>query len=292
MSNRVRRRKLLLGAHVSIAGGLHNAPHNGLEATCEVVQIFTKTSNQWRERTVTRAEVKRFVEAQEATGVRVVAAHDSYLINLASPDGALFKRSCTAFAAEVRRCNRLGIPNLVMHPGAHVGSGVDRGLQRVAEALNRVLDRDPRGGVAICLETTAGQGTGLGSRFEELAEILDRLERPDRAGICLDTCHLFAAGYPLRTLEGYRNTLRAFHRTIGLDRLRVIHMNDSRKPRGSRVDRHARIGEGRIGKRPFGHFLNDRRLARVPKILETPKETAQEDRESLDLLRSLVRRRR
>jgi len=280
----------MLGAHVSIAGGLHNAPHNGKAGACEVVQIFTRSRNQWGTRKILSGEIEKFRQAQEETKVRVVCAHDSYLINLASPDKALFRKSWTALLEETRRCDLLGIPLLVAHPGSHVGSGEAKGLKRIAEALNRIFDRSPDGKATICLETTAGQGTSIGHRFEHLAHILDRVDNQDRMDVCLDTCHIFAAGYPIKTRKGYRDTMKAFNDVLGLERLRVIHMNDSKKGPGTRVDRHEHIGRGCIGKEPFGFFLNDRRLARVAKILETPKASPLDDRRNLNRLRSLVKR--
>jgi deoxyribonuclease-4 len=282
----------MLGAHVSIAGGIHNAPHNGKAATCEVVQIFTRSRNQWRARKLVAREVERFRQAQEETGVKVVCAHDNYLINLASPDRALFRKSCNAFVQEMKRCDLLGIPILVAHPGAHVDSGEKKGLKRITEAFNRIFDRTPDGRVTICLETTAGQGTALGHRFEHLAEILDAVENADRLAVCLDTCHVFAAGYPIGTQSGYRATMKAFDDLLGLERVLVIHMNDSKRELGSRIDRHERIGKGCIGTEPFGYILNDRRLIKVPKILETPKASARDDRINLRTLRSLVKDRK
>jgi deoxyribonuclease IV len=278
-----------LGAHVSISGGVYNAPYNGKEATCDVVQIFTKSSNQWRAKPLTDEDASLFHKAQKETGVTVACAHDSYLINLASPDAALFAKSYEGFFEEMKRCDFLSIPNLVMHPGSHVGSGETAGLARVAEAFNRMFSADPDGKVTICLETTAGQGTNLGYRFEQLAEIIDQVEHKGRLGICLDTCHIFAAGYPIATEAQYKDTMKKFDSILGLDRLRIIHVNDSMKGSGSRVDRHQHIGDGEIGKAVFGYFLNDRRLAKVPMILETPKESAAEDIANLKILRSLIK---
>ena len=282
----------MLGAHVSIAGGLHNAPYNGKAATCEVVQIFTRSRSQWKAGRLAPEDIEKFRQAQATTKVQVVCAHDIYLINLASPDKALFKKSWFALLDEMNRCDLLGIPLLVAHPGSHVGSGEDKGLKRVVEALNRVFERSPEGKVTICLETTAGQGTSLGCRFEHLAEILYRVENRTRLDICLDTCHIFAAGYPIKTRRDYRKTMKAFDDILGLERLRVIHMNDSKTGLGSRIDRHEHIGRGCIGKDPFGFFLNDRRLVRVPKILETPKKSPQDDRSNLKRLRSLLQGKR
>jgi len=279
---------LPLGAHVSISGGVHNAPHNGKEATCEVVQIFTKSSNQWKAKPLSDKDAKLLAEAQKETGVTVACAHDSYLINLASPDETLFKKSYDAFIEEMKRCDFLSIPYLVMHPGAHVGSGEETGLQKVAGAFNKMFEADPEGKVTICLETTAGQGTNLGYKFEQLAHIIDLVENKSRLGICLDTCHIFTAGYAIATEKDYFAMIKAFNDTLGLNRLKVIHFNDSKKDFGTKVDRHEHIGQGFIGKEPFGFFLNDRRLGHLPIILETPKESAAEDIANLKVLRSLI----
>lgn len=279
---------MLLGAHVSIAGGVFNAPLNGKEATCDVVQIFTKSSNQWRAKPLTDEDIEKFVAAQKETGVRVVCAHDSYLINLASPDKALYDKSYRAFFEEIMRCDMLGVPNLVMHPGSHVGSGEETGLKRIADSFNRMFGDDPDGKATICLETTAGQGTNLGYRFEQLARIIDMVENKDRLGICLDTCHIFAAGYGISTEKDYKATIKTFDQVLGLKKLRIIHVNDSKKGPGSRIDRHENIGKGKIGKKPFGFFLNDPKLVKIPKILETPKEAPGDDKRNLRVLRSLI----
>lgn len=280
---------MILGAHVSISGGVYNAPYNGKDATCDAVQIFTSSSNQWHAKTLTDDDAEKFMAAQTETGVRVACAHDSYLINLASPDPTLYEKSCDAFFEEMKRCDLLSISNLVMHPGSHVGSGEKAGLEKITASFNRMFAADPDGKVTVCLETTAGQGTNLGYRFEQLAEIIDLVENKDRMGICLDTCHIFAAGYPIKTETDYQATIGQFDHILGLARLKIIHMNDSLKDFGSHVDRHQHIGQGFIGKEPFGFFLNDRRLALIPKILETPKESAAEDIANLKILRSLIK---
>jgi deoxyribonuclease-4 len=280
--------ELLAGAHMSIAGGMHKAFERGRSVRCRTIQIFLKSSNQWKARTLTDDDRMLFREAREKSGISPVLAHDSYLINLASPDPDLHRKSLDAFVEEMRRANDLGVPCLILHPGAHLGAGVQAGINRVARALNRAIDRvGPP--VRLLLETTAGQGSSLGSRFEELAAILERMRNPERAGVCLDTCHIFAAGYDIRSREGYEKTLREFDRLIGVGRIQAIHVNDSLKDLGSRVDRHSHIGKGRIGLEAFRCLVNDPRFVDVPKILETPKgEDMREDRRNLAKLRALM----
>ena len=280
--------ELLAGAHMSIAGGMHKAFERGRSVRCRTIQIFLKSSNQWKARTLTDDDSMLFRVAREKSGISPVLAHDSYLINLASPDPDLHRKSLDAFVEEMRRANDLGVPCLILHPGAHLGAGVQAGINRVARALNRAIDRvGPP--VRLLLETTAGQGSSLGSRFEELAAILERMRKPERAGVCLDTCHIFAAGYDIRSREGYEKTLREFDRLIGVGRIQAIHVNDSLKDLGSRVDRHSHIGKGRIGLEAFQCLVNDPRFVDVPKILETPKgEDMREDRRNLAKLRALM----
>jgi deoxyribonuclease-4 len=282
---------MLLGAHMSIAGGVYNAVTAGKKATCDTIQIFTKQSNQWRAKPLTDVEIEKFLQEQKSTGVSVACAHVSYLINLGSPDDALYAKSVDSFKIELERCGMLRIPHLVMHPGSHVGSGEETGLKRIAEALNRIFDQLPENKTTVCLETTAGQGTNLGYRFEQLARIIEMVEDKSRMTVCLDTCHAFAAGYALRDVKEYRATMREFDRIVGLKRLKVIHFNDSKKPFGSKKDRHEHIGKGELGLEPFRNILNDRRLNKVPKILETPKsEDLHEDIENLKILRSLIKK--
>lgn len=280
---------MLLGAHMSIAGGIYNAVLDGEKAGCAVIQIFTKQSNQWKAKTLTDDEIARFFDEQKRSGVRTACAHTSYLINLGSPDEELYLKSIDAFRIEMERCEVLKIPQLVMHPGSHVGSGEEAGLKRIADAFNRILGELPDGKTSICIETTAGQGTNLGYRFEQLARIIDMVEDKNRISVCLDTCHIFAAGYKLQDPKDYRATMKEFDDIIGLKRLQVIHFNDSKKPFGSKKDRHEHIGEGELGLEPFRNIVNDRRLNRVPKILETPKsDDLHEDIENLKILRSLA----
>ena len=280
---------MLFGAHQSISGGVFRAIERGREATCDTVQIFNKSNNQWRAKKLSASEVDQFLGAIETTGIGVACSHDSYLINLASPDPGLEEKSLRSFVTEVERCNLLRIPNLVFHPGSHVGSGVETGLDRIAANLNRVFEEVPDNEVCLCLEATAGQGTNLGHRFEELAWIIERVDNDSQMGACIDTCHLFAAGYPLAGAEEYAATMGQFDEIVGLGRLRIIHANDSKRELGSRVDRHEHIGEGEIGLEGFRHVVNDERLQDIPVIIETPKgEDLAEDAENLRVLRSLV----
>jgi len=283
----------ILGAHMSIAGGYHRAVERAAACACDCVQHFTKNNNQWRAKPIGPEEADRFRRAMAQHGVSHPAAHDSYLINLASPDRVIWRKSVDAFVVELRRAEMLGIPYLVTHPGAYTTSTEARGLRRVVRALDEV-HRQTRGIRAkSLLETTAGQGTSLGWRFEHLATILDRVKDPDRLGICFDTCHVFAAGYALGSQKEYRATMRALDATVGMERVRAFHLNDSRRGLGSRVDRHAHIGRGQMGLDPFRRLLADRRFRHVPMYLETPK--GKEDGVDLDainlgVLRGLIAR--
>lgn len=281
----------LFGAHMSIAGGLHNALLEAQAHGCSTVQLFTKSPNQWNARELTEEGVLTFRRVLRKVRVRFPMAHDSYLINLASPDEGLFRRSVEAFVVEMRRAERLGLHYLVTHPGACLDSGEEAGLARVAQALDLAHAQCPGFRLRVLLETTAGQGTTLGHRFEHLARILELVADPDRLGVCFDTCHVFAAGYALWPLAEYQATMRAFQKQIGLGRLRAFHLNDSLKPFGSRVDRHAHLGRGCLGLEPFRLLVNDRRFRSRPMVLETPKEkTAHGDMDTVNLgvLRGLL----
>jgi deoxyribonuclease-4 len=282
----------LFGAHMSIAGGCHNAIREALEHRCETVQLFTKNANQWNARDFTDEEVRLFREAFAASGLQYPTAHDSYLINLASPDDTLYRRSVEAFVVELQRAEQLGLRYLVMHPGAHMNSGEEAGLERVSRALDEVHSRCPGCRCQVLIETTAGQGTTLGRTFEEIGRIMALTNSTDRLGVCFDTCHVFAAGYPLAPREEYDKTMAAFDQAVGLEKLRVFHVNDSKKPLGSRVDRHAPIGRGCLGLAPFRLLVNDPRFQDRPMILETPKEEGDNDdmdTVNLNVLRGLVR---
>ena len=278
----------LFGAHMSIAGGYCNALIAARDHGCDSVQLFTKSPSQWAAKPISKSEATQFRRTCREFGIRLPVGHDSYLINLASPDDALFRRSVEAFVDEVRRANQLGLRYLVTHPGAHMGAGEPAGLRRVAQALDEVHDRCPTARVRILLETTAGQGTCLGGRFEHLRDILRQVRNSRRLGVCLDTCHVVAAGYALDPDAEYKATFRAFGRLIGCRRIKVFHVNDSAKPLGSRVDRHAHLGKGHVGLGAFRRLVGDPRFADRPMILETPKETAGNsdmDTVNLNLLR-------
>lgn len=271
-----------LGAHMSIAGGYFRAVELAAAAGCDCVQVFTKNNNQWRAKPLSAEDVRLFQAALKTRKIAFPIAHNSYLINLAAPAEALWRKSVDSMVGEVERAGQLGIPFVVTHPGAYTTSSEEAGLDRIVRALKEVLRRTKKLSTGVLLETTAGQGTCLGCRFEHLGFILDRLRGPDRLGVCVDTCHIFAAGYPIAERHDYLATLRAMDRAFGLERIKAFHLNDSAKPLGSRVDRHAHIGEGHLGLAPFRHFLNDRRFRRTPMYLETPKGTR--DGEDLDVM--------
>lgn len=260
---------VVLGAHVSIAGGTHEAPRRAQAIGATAMQIFTKMASRWAERACEPAESAAFRGALSATRVGATIAHDSYLINLASPDATLRRRSIESFASELARCDALGNDFLVSHPGNYIddrASGLQRNADAIAEALSRVAGR-----TIVCLESTAGTGTVLGSTFEELAALIEAVPAAlrSRLGVCVDTCHAYSAGYDL--VNAYDDVWRRFDDVVGLARLRVLHLNDSKTKFASRRDRHELIGEGSLGERAFRHVMNDERLASIPKVLETPK---------------------
>jgi deoxyribonuclease-4 len=279
---------LRLGAHESIAGGLYRAFDRARSVGCEAVQVFVKSNRSWAVKSLTEEDVARFKAKAQETGIQPVVGHASYLLNLGTPDEALWAKSRDMLVVELERCEALGVPYLVLHPGSHVGAGEEAGLAQVARALGEIHAATPRFQAQILLETTAGQGTNMGHRFEHLAWLIEHTPEGARLGVCLDTCHVFGAGYELRTRAGYAATMEAFERTIGLGRLKAVHLNDSRGDLGSRKDRHEHIGKGCIGLAGFRHLLNDSRLDGLPGLLETPKgEDLHEDRENLEVLRSL-----
>lgn len=280
---------LAFGSHVSASGGVDKAIPRAEALDLESVQIFSKNERQWQAKPLDPAVVQNFRDEVARTGLTKLVVHDSYLINLASPKEDILAKSIPAFTDELTRCDELGIPHLVTHPGAHTGSGVDAGIAKFAESLNRILGSLPESRTITCLETTAGQGTSLGRTFEEIAAIIDLVEDKARVGVCLDTCHIFAAGYDIRTPETYAETMTRFGEVIGFERLMVIHLNDSKNPLGSFKDRHDHIGDGLIGLEGFRNIVNDRRLDGIPGILETEKDDAGDyDRRNIATLKSLV----
>ncbi|MFH1841984.1 MAG: deoxyribonuclease IV [bacterium] len=268
----------LLGAHVSVAGGVDNAVARAAVLPAGAFQIFTKNQNQWLGKELTESMVASWFRemARHGFSSRQVCCHDSYLINLAATNRTTLRRSRVAFVDEIERAARLGIPWLVFHPGSHVGSGEATGVAAVARNLDHCIELAAAGRfagtdqVTLCLENTAGQGSNLGYRFAHLRDIIAASSYPERLGVCLDTCHLFAAGYPLQTVSQWRRTLARLAERVGLERVRVMHLNDSKREFDSRVDRHARIGQGCIGEKPFGHIVRTRRLANALKVLEVP----------------------
>ena len=256
---------------MSIAGGLDRAVERAAGAGCRCVQLFTKNNAQWQAKPIATEQAQRFHAAMDHWEITNPIVHDSYLINLASPDQTLWKKSVHALIDEIQRAEMLNIPYVVTHPGAFTTSSEARGLKNIVRALDEIHAQTGSLACQCLLETTAGQGTALGWRFEQLAEILDSVKEPDRLGVCFDTCHVFAAGYPMGTQKEYRSTMRALNATVGVGRIRAFHLNDSRRELGSRVDRHAHVGHGEMGLAPFGYLLADRRFRKIPMYLETPK---------------------
>lgn len=280
---------LRLGAHMSIAGGLDKALDRAVEVGSDAVQIFTANQRQWKGREISDEEVRTFKARQRETGIWPVVSHNSYLINLASPKDDLWEKSIAAQRAEMERCERLGIPYIVAHPGAHTGSGRDAGIQRIIAAFDRLHSDLPGYQVMTLLETTAGQGTTIGGQFEDLMEILDGVKETDRLGVCLDTCHTFVAGYDCRSADTYGEFMTVFDQLLGIERIKALHFNDSKGAFESKRDRHDYIGHGEIGIEGFRNFMNDERLCGIAGLLETDKsEDLHEDREAIELLRSLV----
>lgn len=260
----------LIGCHISTEDGLENAPARGRQLGCAAIQIFTSNQMQWKGTPVTPETAQKFLTAQAQNDIKIVIAHDSYLINLASPEPVKLALSRKAFSEEIDRCEALQIPYLVFHPGSHMGQGDEIALQTIAASLDEVMAKRPDARVQILLEITAGQGTNVGYTFEHLHTIIDLCQSNNRLGVCFDTCHAFAAGYDILSPEGYEHTFKEFDRIIGLSRLKVFHLNDSRKGRGSRIDRHENLGEGELGWAVFNRIVRDERFASLPMILETP----------------------
>jgi deoxyribonuclease IV len=282
-------KRILLGAHMSIRGGVSTAIERARSIDCTAMQIFVKNNMQWFARPLRREEIRAFLDHVQRGELLSIFAHANYLINLAATNPQFHTNSIRALSEELIRADQLGLPLLVLHPGAHLGAGEEAGLERVVESIDRVLAGLPKIKMRIALETTAGQGSCLGNRFEQLAYIISNVREPDRLCVCLDTAHVFAAGYDISSEASMRETLREFDRVIGLDRLVAIHLNDSKTACGSRVDRHEHIGKGRIGLNAFRFIMRSRRFRKIPKVLETPKgKELREDVMNLKTLRRLA----
>jgi deoxyribonuclease IV len=277
---------LILGAHEPTTGGIQNAILSGKEFGCQAIQVFTSSPQMWKSKPITEAMVAKFKEACDQTGIHQIVSHDSYLINLCAPDEAKRTQSIEGMKGEIERCGAYGIDRVVSHMGAHMGQGEDTGLALISESIQRVLEETPDR-VTVCMETTAGQGSSMLAKFEHIAIILENLRGHPRLAVCLDTCHIFAAGYDISTAETFEATFEQFSQLVGFDRLRVVHCNDSKKKLGSHVDRHDNLGQGEIGAEAFGFLVNDPRFRGIPIIVETPIEN-DGHRRDVDFLRSLV----
>lgn len=287
-----KKKNFFLGAHLSIANGLHHALYRAKELDCDSLQIFTKNSNTWKEKDVSFKEMELFETAKKKTCIKNIVAHTSYLINLASPESKKRKMSCDALKNELVRSSKLNIPYIVLHPGSHMGRGEKHGIDQISENINKIFEQTPEVSAKLLLETTAGQGTNLGYTFEQLAAIIANITQKKRTGVCLDTSHVFAAGYDIRTQNSYLKTIDRFDSIIGLNNLKIIHLNDSKKGFKTKIDRHEHIGKGEIGIEAFRLIMNDKRFCHIPKIIETPKgkEENNWDKINLTLLKNLVKK--
>jgi len=284
-------RTILLGAHMSIAGGVPTAVERAMKIGCTTMQMFVKNNTQWKGKPLSEDDISTYKKLLSESSIDPVVVHDTYLINLAATDKRILKKSRAALKDELDRAEALGVAYLNFHPGSHIGAGEREGIKRIAESLNIIHEHTQGYNVKSVLETTAGQGTAIGYRFEQLRAIIDGVDEKERMAVCVDTCHVFAAGYDISTVEGYEATFREFDEVIGLDRLVAFHVNDSKRELGSHVDRHEHIGKGKIGKAGFRYLMNDERFRNIPKILETPKgPEMKEDVRNMRVLRGLVKR--
>ncbi len=289
MNKKIEKKRPLIGAHMSISGGVSKSLERGSEAGCRTIQIFTKNANQWKSNPLPEEEILNFKRLNRETGIAPVVVHDSYLINIASPDPKKLAASREALLDEMHRVESLGIPYLVMHPGSHMGSGEEEGIRQIILSLNDMHEKTKGVQMKILLETTAGQGTNLGYRFEQIEQMISGVFAPERLGVCIDTCHIFASGYDIRTSEVYEETMDLLFRLFGKDKILCAHVNDALKEFHSRVDRHAHIGKGEIGLEAFRCLMTDPRFKKVPKILETPKGDKNEmDGKNMAILRELA----
>jgi len=279
----------LLGAHTSISGGVSKSVDLAERLGFTAMQIFTKNNNRWFQKKLDEKEISAFKSKLEKSNIKFVVAHDSYLINLCAIKKTILEKSRKAFLDELERCELLGISHLNFHPGAHLGAGEEDGIKRIVESLNIAHEKTKNYKVSSMLETTAGSGTTIGYRFEQLSKIIDLVEEKERMTVCIDTAHIFAAGYDIKNSKSFNEVIKEFDEIIGLDRSKCFHINDSKKPLGSKVDRHEHIGKGFIGLEGFKNIMNDKRLTKIPKILETPKDKDQkEDLINLKTLRNLI----
>jgi deoxyribonuclease IV len=286
---RLPRSEFLLGAHMSIGGGAHRAIERARSVECTAMQIFVKNNMQWFARPLEQVEISAFLEHAQRAELGAVFAHANYLINLAATNPQFHANSLRALAEELTRADQLQLPFLVLHPGAHLGAGIEAGLERIVGSIDAVHAVLPKAETKIALETTAGQGSCLGDKFEQIAHIIANVREPERLCVCLDTAHVFAAGYDLATETSTRKMFSEFDRTIGLERLAALHLNDSKTLRGSRVDRHEHIGKGKIGLNAFRFIMREQRFRNIPKVLETPKgKELLEDVENMKTLRALA----
>jgi len=283
--------KVLLGAHMSIAGGVHTALERGNRIGCTTIQMFVKNNNQWRGKPLSETDVSTYKDLLSKSSMGPVVVHDTYLINLCAKNRTILRKSRAALKDELERCELLAVPYLNFHPGAHVGQGERDGIEMIAESLNIIHEQTRGFAVKSVVETTAGQGTAIGYRFDHIRSIINLVDDRERMAVCVDTCHIFAAGYNIATESGYEQTFKEFDDVIGLDRLVAFHVNDSKRECGSRVDRHEHIGKGEIGLTGFRMLMNDKRFASVPKILETEKgPDMKEDVENMRVLKGLIGR--
>lgn len=280
---------MLLGAHISIADGISESVLQGKKIGCNTIQIFVKSNLQWKARDINKFEIQEFLRNKIETKINPVIAHSSYLINLASSNKRIRNLSTKSFRRELEIAKKLKIPYFIFHPGYHKGAGLEKGIHLIAKALNQIISKD-NSKIKILLETTSGQGSSIGYRFEQLSDIINKVNKKKRIGVCFDTCHVFSAGYEIRNIKDYEKTFKKFEKIIGIKRLKVFHLNDSKGDLRSRIDRHQHIGKGYLGLKPFRFILNDKRFQNIPMIIETPKDHGNEmDIENLTVLRSLIK---
>lgn len=279
---------MIIGGHMSIGGGFAEAPERARNIGLDAMQVFTKNQRQWIAKPLNMEDVNFYLENMKRFDIKITVAHASYLVNLAAPEQDKFEKSIESMVHELQRCESLKIPYLIFHPGAHMGEGEKNGLKRIVDGINKIIEKSEGIKAKITIETTAGQGTNLGYRFEQIGFILDNVSDKSKVRVCMDTCHIFAAGYELRSKDGYEKTMDEFSRNIGFENLVAVHLNDSEKALGSRVDRHAQIGRGYIGREGFKNLLKDKRFSNMPLILETPGGEALYP-EDLNMIKSILK---